>query len=212
MRVVVGEVVVGHLEAVGHVEHGVGVDDALLDGAGHGDHLVDRAGLEHRGDRPVVPGVLDVALAVVGHAGHGQDLAGARPHDDGHAALGAGGGHLLAEESLGLVLQRLVEGQVEVGPLLGLLELAGAAVPSERKNREKSEAIRRGRKLARKKAIREGLIADPKKKLLDAKNKPGQRPGMGGDRGGMGGDRGGVAIGGRRSSYSVRRRVGDQLA
>ena len=40
--------------------------------------------------------------------------------------------------------------------------------PSERKNREKSEAIRRGRKLARKKAIREGLIPDPKKKLLDA--------------------------------------------
>jgi small subunit ribosomal protein S21 len=53
--------------------------------------------------------------------------------------------------------------------------------PSERKNREKSEAIRRGRKLARKKAIREGLIPDPKKK----------RPGMGGDRGGAGtGERG----------------------
>ena len=30
--------------------------------------------------------------------------------------------------------------------------------PSERKNREKSEAIRRARKLARKKAQREGLI------------------------------------------------------
>ena len=43
--------------------------------------------------------------------------------------------------------------------------------PSERKNREKAEAIRRARKLARKKAVREGLIADPKKKLLDAKKK-----------------------------------------
>jgi small subunit ribosomal protein S21 len=68
--------------------------------------------------------------------------------------------------------------------------------PSERKNREKSEAIRRGRKLARKKAIREGLIADPKKKLMDDKKKALGRPGMG-DRGagsGMGsgmGDRGG---------------------
>jgi small subunit ribosomal protein S21 len=60
--------------------------------------------------------------------------------------------------------------------------------PSERKNREKSEAIRRARKLARKKAVREGLIADPKKKLMDEKKKAmGQRPG-----GGMGmGDRGG---------------------
>jgi small subunit ribosomal protein S21 len=62
--------------------------------------------------------------------------------------------------------------------------------PSERKNREKSEAIRRGRKLARKKAVREGLLPDPKKKLLDAKNKLGQRPGMG-DRGAGMGDRAG---------------------
>ena len=77
--------------------------------------------------------------------------------------------------------------------------------PSERKNREKSEAIRRGRKLARKKAIREGLIPDPKKKLLDAKGKPGQRRGMGGDRGDAGpGDRGagsGDRGGPRRSSF-----------
>jgi len=42
--------------------------------------------------------------------------------------------------------------------------------PSERKTREKSEAIRRARKLARKKAEREGLIPDRrKKKLLDAR-------------------------------------------
>jgi len=51
--------------------------------------------------------------------------------------------------------------------------------PSERKNREKSEAIRRARKLARKKAQREGLIPpDPRKaKLMDAK-KAGQRPAL----------------------------------
>jgi small subunit ribosomal protein S21 len=36
--------------------------------------------------------------------------------------------------------------------------------PSERTTREKAEAIRRARKLARKQAIREGLIAAPKKK------------------------------------------------
>lgn len=36
--------------------------------------------------------------------------------------------------------------------------------PSERKVREKAEAVRRARKMARKKAIREGLIAAPKPK------------------------------------------------
>ena len=39
--------------------------------------------------------------------------------------------------------------------------------PSERAVREKSEAIRRARKLARKLAIREGLIAAPVKKPND---------------------------------------------
>jgi small subunit ribosomal protein S21 len=38
--------------------------------------------------------------------------------------------------------------------------------PSERSTREKAEAIRRARKLARKQMVREGLIAAPKKKLL----------------------------------------------
>lgn len=41
--------------------------------------------------------------------------------------------------------------------------------PSERKTREKSEAIRRSRKLARKQAIREGLLPAPKKKLFERK-------------------------------------------
>ncbi len=36
--------------------------------------------------------------------------------------------------------------------------------PSEQATRERSEAARRARKLARKKAIRDGLIAAPKKK------------------------------------------------
>ena len=51
--------------------------------------------------------------------------------------------------------------------------------PSEKKAREKAEAIRRARKLARKKAQREGLIPpDPRKaKLMDAK-KAGQRPAL----------------------------------
>ena len=41
--------------------------------------------------------------------------------------------------------------------------------PSERSAREKGEAVRRLRKLARKKAIREGLIAAPKKKPEDGR-------------------------------------------
>jgi small subunit ribosomal protein S21 len=40
--------------------------------------------------------------------------------------------------------------------------------PSERNAREKAEAIRRARKLARKQMIREGLIAAPKRKMPDA--------------------------------------------
>jgi small subunit ribosomal protein S21 len=42
--------------------------------------------------------------------------------------------------------------------------------PSEKRTREKSEALRRARKLARKQAIREGLLsAPPKKKLFERK-------------------------------------------
>ena len=42
--------------------------------------------------------------------------------------------------------------------------------PSEKKAREKSEAVRRARKLARKEAIREGLLpAPPKKKPFERK-------------------------------------------
>ncbi len=40
--------------------------------------------------------------------------------------------------------------------------------PSERTTREKGEAIRRARKLARKQAQREGLIAAPRKKPATA--------------------------------------------
>ena len=40
--------------------------------------------------------------------------------------------------------------------------------PSERTIREKAEAVRRARKLARKEMIREGLIAAPKKRTPDA--------------------------------------------
>lgn len=47
--------------------------------------------------------------------------------------------------------------------------------PSERRVREKAEAVRRARKAARKQAIREGLIAGPKPKPRTGG--PGGRPG-----------------------------------
>jgi small subunit ribosomal protein S21 len=47
--------------------------------------------------------------------------------------------------------------------------------PSERKTREKAEAVRRARKAARKQAIREGLIAAPKRPARDARS-PGRGP------------------------------------
>jgi small subunit ribosomal protein S21 len=40
--------------------------------------------------------------------------------------------------------------------------------PSEKMTREKAEAARRARKLARKQAVRDGLIAAPKKRLAQA--------------------------------------------
>ena len=60
--------------------------------------------------------------------------------------------------------------------------------PSEKKAREKAEAVRRARKLARKKLQREGL--------LPMKPKPVFGAGPGGDRGGAGG-RGGPGAGPR---------------
>jgi small subunit ribosomal protein S21 len=47
--------------------------------------------------------------------------------------------------------------------------------PSAQATREKSEAVRRARKLARKQAQREGLLPAPKKKVLPGR--PGARPG-----------------------------------
>jgi small subunit ribosomal protein S21 len=44
--------------------------------------------------------------------------------------------------------------------------------PSERRAREKAEAVRRARKLARKQAQREGLIPAPKKKPIAGRPAP----------------------------------------
>ncbi|MDF3062948.1 MAG: hypothetical protein K0S06_3057 [Microvirga sp.] len=59
--------------------------------------------------------------------------------------------------------------------------------PSERKTREKAEAIRRARKAARKQAQREGLLPMPKRKIEPGRGR-GPRPG--GFGGGFGGGAG----------------------
>ena len=64
--------------------------------------------------------------------------------------------------------------------------------PSEKKAREKAEAIRRARKLARKRAQREGLLPGKPKPVMGAGGRPGApgaRPG-GGFGGGGGFNRG----------------------
>ena len=48
--------------------------------------------------------------------------------------------------------------------------------PSEKKTREKAEAVRRARKAARKKMQREGLLPMPKPKLRDGKDAKGRPP------------------------------------
>ncbi|MBV9557116.1 MAG: 30S ribosomal protein S21, partial [Pseudolabrys sp.] len=63
--------------------------------------------------------------------------------------------------------------------------------PSEKKAREKAEAVRRARKLARKKMQREGLLPMKPKPVMGA-------GGPGGGRGGERGGRDGGAGGGRR--------------
>jgi small subunit ribosomal protein S21 len=66
--------------------------------------------------------------------------------------------------------------------------------PSEKKARERAEAIRRARKLARKKLQREGLL--PSKPKILAKGPGGDRGGRGGRPGGGFGGGGGGGFGG----------------
>ena len=65
--------------------------------------------------------------------------------------------------------------------------------PSEKRAREKAEAIRRARKLARKKLQREGLLPG---KPAPVRGGPGGKGGPGGGRGGAGGGFGGGGAGG----------------
>jgi len=78
--------------------------------------------------------------------------------------------------------------------------------PSTKKAREKAEAIRRARKLARKRAQREGLLPG-KPKVVPGRpgtGGPGGRGGPGGGRGGFGGGGFGGGGGGGGGGFSSR--------
>jgi small subunit ribosomal protein S21 len=70
--------------------------------------------------------------------------------------------------------------------------------PSEKRVREQAEAVRRARKLARKKAQREGLLPKPPVAHTGRPGKPGGRPGGPGASGGAGGPPRGGGFGGPR--------------
>jgi small subunit ribosomal protein S21 len=73
--------------------------------------------------------------------------------------------------------------------------------PSEKRVREEAEAVRRARKLARKKAQREGLIAGTPKPRLAAGAKGPGRGGPGGAAGGRGPSSGGGFGGGSSGGF-----------
>jgi small subunit ribosomal protein S21 len=72
--------------------------------------------------------------------------------------------------------------------------------PSTKKAREKAEAIRRARKLARKRAQREGLLPG-KPKVIPGRGVAGAAGGPGGGRGGPGGRSGGFGNGGNGAGF-----------
>ena len=80
------------------------------------------------------------------------------------------------------------------------MKLRGAyEKPSERRAREKAEAIRRARKLARKRAQREGLLPGKPKPVMGG---PGARPGGPGGPGGARQGGGGFGGGGGGGGFS----------
>jgi small subunit ribosomal protein S21 len=72
--------------------------------------------------------------------------------------------------------------------------------PSTKKAREKAEAIRRARKLARKRAQREGLLPG-KPKVIPGRGVAGAAGGPGGGRGGPGSRNGGFGGGGNGAGF-----------
>ena len=100
------------------VEFVLGPDLARVEGRGEGEGLERRAGLEGVRDGAVARAALGRVLRIVGvvggHAGHGQDLAGARVDHHRHAGLGVVLGHGLGQNALGFVGQVAVKAEHQI--------------------------------------------------------------------------------------------------
>ena len=73
---------------------------------------------------------------------------------------------LVRDNNVDQALRVLKKKMQREGVFRGMKQRRFYEKPSERSVREKAEAIRRARKLARKQMVREGLIAAPKKKPM----------------------------------------------
>src|SRR5918998_4830077 len=105
----------------------------------------------------------------------------AGPHDRGLAARETIGAHLqvlVRDNNVDQALRVLKKRMQREGIFREMKQRRAYEKPSERKTREKAEAVRRARKAARKTAIREGLIAAPKPKprFAGGPRRPGAPP------------------------------------
>lgn len=93
-----------------------------------------------------------------------QDLPHSQPSEEFHLQV------LVRDNNVDQALRVLKKKMQREGVFREMKQRRSYEKPSERKTRERAEAIRRARKLARKQAIREGLLpAPPKKKLPERK-------------------------------------------
>ena len=112
-------------------EHRVGVGATLLQDGSDGDDLGGRAGLEDIGDRAVAAVGLVGRTGVVGveggHGGQGEDVAGARVHDDDGAALRTRRHDFVGECALSDVLDVAIDGELHGAAGLRILHRLGGA-------------------------------------------------------------------------------------
>ena len=95
----------------------------------------------------------------------------------GHSMIGYPLQVLVRDNNVDQALRVLKKKMQREGILRELKERKHFEKPSERRAREKAEAVRRARKLVRKQMQREGLIAAPKPKLRPGMAAPGAKRG-----------------------------------
>ncbi|CAI7977951.1 conserved hypothetical protein [Frankia sp. Hr75.2] len=102
-----------------HGDRGRRLDQVPVQCRGHGDDLVDAAGLEGLAGRAVsdrvdVPGG-DVVRVELGRVGHREQVTRLRVHHDDRAAVRLRGPHRLGDRALGVPLDVVVDGEAQCG-------------------------------------------------------------------------------------------------